>query len=128
LIAACLTPQEVKELAAIAKGIGLEVLLELHGEDELDHICPEVDLVGINNRNLKTFDVDLEHSVRLSQKIGNDFIKIAESGISDVKNIAYLKSFGFQGFLIGENFMKEKDPVQAFVRFAQKLNGGKHEV
>lgn len=128
LIAACLTRQEVKELTTIAKSIGLEVLLELHGEDELDHICPEVDLVGINNRNLKTFEVNLEHSVRLSQKIGNDFIKVAESGISDVKNIAYLKDFGFQGFLIGENFMKEKDPVQAFVRFAQKLMEGKHEV
>lgn len=121
LIAACLLPAEVKRLAIAAKALGLEVLLELHDAAELDHICPEVDLVGINNRNLKTFEVDLEHSVRLAEKIGEGFIKIAESGISNVRNIAYLKKHGFHGFLIGEHFMKEKDPAAAFRNFVASL-------
>jgi len=121
LIAACLTPNEVKELTAVAKGLGLEVLLELHGEGELEHINNEVDLVGVNNRNLKTFEVDLEHSVRMSEKIGNGYIKVAESGINDVKNIHYLKEHGFQGFLIGEYFMKQKNPMEAFKNFTYQL-------
>ena len=97
LIAACLSPTEVKQLAMAAKKLGLEVLLELHDESELDHICSEVDLVGVNNRNLKNFEVDLQHSVRMAEKIGNGFIKIAESGINDVNNIRFLKQHGFQG-------------------------------
>ena len=121
LIAACLTPVEVKRLAGTAKRLGLEVLLELHDETELDHICPDVDIVGINNRNLKTFTVDLEHSVRLAQKIDAAFLKIAESGINSLDNIRYLKRQGFDGFLIGENFMKEADPGAAFQNFAADL-------
>jgi indole-3-glycerol phosphate synthase len=123
LIAACLTPVEVKSLAGKAKGLGLEVLLELHDESELGHVCDEVDLVGVNNRNLKTFTVDLEHSVRLAEQIGNGFVKVAESGISQVKNIQYLKQYGFQGFLIGENFMKEANPSEAFRNFVAELKG-----
>jgi indole-3-glycerol phosphate synthase len=121
LIAACLSPKEVKDLAAAAKKLGLEVLLELHDESELDHICDEVDLVGVNNRNLKNFEVDLEHSVRMAEKIGNGFIKIAESGINDVNNIRYLKQQGFEGFLIGEYFMKQEDPGRAFKEFTYSL-------
>jgi len=121
LIAACLTPKEVKELATAAKRMDLEVLLELHDESELDHVCNEVDLVGVNNRNLKNFEVDLEHSVRMAEKIGNDFIKIAESGINDVNNIRYLKQHGFKGFLIGEYFMKQPDPGKAFKEFTYSL-------
>lgn len=121
LIAACLTPEQVRGLAQSAKSLGLEVLLELHDESELEHICTEVDLVGINNRNLKTFTVDLEQSVRLAEKVGNSFIRVAESGISDVANIRYLKEFGFEGFLIGENFMKQTDPGAAFKTFAESL-------
>lgn len=123
LIAACLTPREVKDLAATAKSLGLEVLLELHDESELEHVCPEVDLVGVNNRNLKTFTVDLEHSVRLAEQIGGEFVKVAESGISQVKNIQYLKQYGFEGFLIGENFMKEVNPGEAFKNFVAELKG-----
>lgn len=123
LIAACLTPREVKDLAATAKSLGLEVLLELHDESELEHVCPEVDLVGVNNRNLKTFAVDLEHSVRLAEQIGAGFVKVAESGISQVKNIQYLKQYGFEGFLIGENFMKEANPGEAFKNFVAELKG-----
>jgi indole-3-glycerol phosphate synthase len=121
LIAACLSPKEVRQLGATAKKLGLEVLLELHGESELDHICDEVDLVGVNNRNLKNFEVDLEHSVRMAEKIGDGFIKIAESGISDVNNIRYLKQHGFKGFLIGEYFMKQEDPGKAFKEFTYSL-------
>lgn len=121
LIAACLLPQRVKELAQKAKQLQLEVLLELHDETELDHICDAVDLVGVNNRNLKNFEVDLEHSVRLAEKINDKFIKVAESGINDVKNINYLKQFGFKGFLIGEYFMKQASPMQAFKNFVYEL-------
>jgi indole-3-glycerol phosphate synthase len=121
LIAACLSPLRVKQLAQKAKGLGLEVLLELHDESELDHVCELVDLVGVNNRNLKTFEVDLEHSTRLAEKIGSDFVKVAESGINDVNNIRYLKAHGFQGFLIGEYFMKQKSPMEAFKNFSYSL-------
>jgi indole-3-glycerol phosphate synthase len=121
LIAACLTPGEVKTLAASAKSLGLEVLLELHDESELEHVCDTVDLVGVNNRNLKTFEVNLEHSVRLAEKIEDKFIKVAESGINDVKNIQYLKQNGFSGFLIGEYFMKQASPMMAFKDFTYQL-------
>lgn len=121
LIAACLTPAEVAHLTRTAKSLGLEVLLELHDETELEHINPSIDLVGINNRNLKTFTVDLEQSVKLASQIGNGFIKVAESGISDVANIQYLKKYGFDGFLIGENFMKQPNPGAAFKAFAESL-------
>jgi indole-3-glycerol phosphate synthase len=121
LIAACLSPLRVKQLAQKAKGLGLEVLLELHDESELDHVCELVDLVGVNNRNLKTFEVDLEHSTRLAEKIGIDFVKVAESGINDVNNIRYLKAHGFRGFLIGEYFMKQKSPMEAFKNFSYSL-------
>lgn len=122
LIAACLSAREVKKLAAFAKSLRLEVLLELHTEDELDHICSDVDLVGINNRNLKTFSVDLDHSVRLAEKIDQSFLKIAESGIRSASDIDFLKQHGFDGFLIGETFMKQHDPGLAFQQFAATLN------
>ncbi|RYZ49562.1 MAG: indole-3-glycerol-phosphate synthase, partial [Chitinophagaceae bacterium] len=121
LIAACLSPQQVKSLSVAAKNLGLEVLLELHDETELEHICDTVDLVGVNNRNLKNFEVDLEHSVRLAAQIDDAFIKVAESGINDVKNIHYLKEHGFRGFLIGEYFMKQASPMMAFKEFTYQL-------
>ena len=121
LIAASLSPEEVKSLAGLARKLGLEVLLELHDESELDHICDEVDLVGVNNRNLKDFKVDLKHSVRMAEKIGDEFVKIAESGINDVENIRFLRQHGFHGFLIGEYFMKQEDPGRAFKEFTYSL-------
>ena len=124
LIAACLSPVEVARLAAFAKQLGLEVLLELHDESEIEHICDSVDLVGVNNRNLKTFTVDLEQSVKLAAKIDNRFIKVAESGISDTEALRYLKGHGFQGFLIGENFMKQSSPAESFRSFVEELNRG----
>lgn len=122
LIAACLMPTEVKALARTAKDLGLEVLLELHDESELNHVCRDIDIVGINNRNLKTFSVDLEQSIRLVQKIDKSFLKIAESGITSRDNMQHLKKHGFDGFLIGEHFMKEIAPGAAFKNFVTTLN------
>lgn len=121
LIAACLTPARVKELAFFAKHLQMEVLLEIHTEEELQHICAETEIVGVNNRDLKTFTVDISRSVELSKKIPADKIKIAESGISDVETICILRRAGFKGFLIGENFMKQPDPTIAFASFVQQL-------
>lgn len=121
LIAACLTPAEVKRLTGIAKNLGLEVLLELHGEEELGHICNNVDMVGVNNRNLKTFEVDINTSLKLVDKIPAGKPAITESGISSVDSIVALRQAGFKGFLIGETFMKEADPGKAFAEFVTGL-------
>lgn len=121
LIAACLSPLEVKQLAEFAVLIGLEVLLELHDESELEHICENTGLIGINNRNLKTFEVDIDRSLAMAARIPADKIKIAESGISTVANIHLFKKNGFAGFLIGENFMKEENPGLAFQQFVTLL-------
>ena len=121
LIAACLSPARVRTLAAFARSLQLEVLLEIHGEDELDHICTETDLVGVNNRDLKTFAVDLNRSIELAPKIGAGKIKVAESGISKPESIHLLRVHGYQGFLIGEAFMKEADPALAFAGFVNQL-------
>lgn len=117
LIAACLTPDEVISLSSKAQSLGLEVLLELHDEDELGHICDTVDMVGINNRSLKTFDVDIERSLKMAQQIPAGKLKIAESGIDDPTLIKLFRSNGYSGFLIGENFMKSSDPVLAIQQF-----------
>lgn len=121
LIAANLTPKRLQELALFAKRLSLEVLLEIHNEEELQHICTEVDIVGVNNRDLKTFTVDVNRSIELSEKIPDDKIKISESGISDVDTIIRLRQYGFKGFLIGENFMKNADPSIAFADFVNAL-------
>ncbi|HSZ86506.1 MAG TPA: indole-3-glycerol phosphate synthase TrpC [Puia sp.] len=121
LIAACLSAQQVKTLAKFAKSLQLEVLLELHAEEELEHICEETEIVGINNRDLKTFAVDIERSLKMAEKIPADKIKVAESGISSVENILLFKQNGFDGFLIGENFMKAENPAIAFASFVNKL-------
>ena len=121
LIAACLTVKQVRSFAMLAKSLGLEVLLEIHNADELGHICDEVDFVGVNNRNLKTFEVNIQTSLDLIRKIPTDKPAIAESGISSVDTIVTLKRAGFKGFLIGENFMKQTQPSIAFADFVQKL-------
>lgn len=117
LIAACLTPAEVKELAGYATSIGLESILEIHSEDELGHIVEEVSMVGVNNRDLRTFEVRIENSYQLIEKIPADKPAIAESGISNVETIQQLRKAGFKGFLIGETFMKEEQPGKAFEEF-----------
>jgi len=121
LIAACLTPNEVKEFAIYAKSIGLETILEVHNEEELNHCCDEVNMVGVNNRNLKTFEVDINTSLQLINKIPAGKPAIAESGISSVESIVTLRDAGFKGFLIGENFMKEDLPGKAFEDFINKI-------
>jgi indole-3-glycerol phosphate synthase len=121
LIAACLTPSEVRSMATTAKGLGMEVLLEIHNDEELGHICDQVDLVGVNNRNLKTFEVSINTSLDLINKIPKEKPAIAESGISDVDTIVTLRQAGFKGFLIGENFMKQASPSIAFADFVNQL-------
>ncbi len=121
LIAACLSPQRVKELAMVAKNLGLEVLLEIHNHEELEHICDEVDLVGVNNRNLKDFIVNIDASIELIKHIPASKVAVAESGISNTDTIVTLRNAGFKGFLIGENFMKQTKPSIAFADFVTEL-------
>ncbi len=122
LIAAALSPEQIKSLGAKAKSLGLEVLLEVHNEDELNTTINEnVDLVGVNNRDLKTFNVDIQTSIGLAPKIANDFVKVSESGISDPQTIAELKRHGFNGFLIGERFMASGRPEKSCARFIENL-------
>jgi indole-3-glycerol phosphate synthase len=122
LIAAALEPAKLKSLALFAKSLGLEVLLEVHDGEELEKsLCEAVDLVGINNRNLKTFEVSLEVSMRLVEKIPSSFLKISESGISDPSTLVTLRKAGFDGFLIGENFMKSARPEQAALNFMKEF-------
>ena len=122
LIAACLSVDDVKRLAAFAVSLDLEVLLELHDATELEHICDETILVGVNNRNLKDFKVDVNASLEMAKKIPCNKIKIAESGISDPAMIKMFKAAGFKGFLIGETFMKENDPALAFNTFVKNID------
>ncbi|MEY4332543.1 MAG: indole-3-glycerol phosphate synthase TrpC [Bacteroidota bacterium] len=121
LIAACLTAEKTKQLAVLAKSLGLEVLLELHDATELGHICEEVDLVGINNRSLKSFEVNIDHSLQLKNQLPKNKLSIAESGIYDVETFRLLKKEGFDGFLMGEYFMKQADPAAAFEAFTQLI-------
>jgi indole-3-glycerol phosphate synthase len=121
LIAAILDRKEARTLARKSKELGLQVLMELHEEKEIGILNEFVDLVGVNNRNLKTFEVSLQHSAGLAGKIPGDFFLISESGISTVEDIIFLKGYGFRGFLMGENFMKTSDPVKAFMNFAKEL-------
>lgn len=121
LIAACLSKKEVKKMARLSKSLGMEVLLEVHDASELGHIADEVDLVGVNNRNLKTFEVDIHTSLELIHLIPDSKPAIAESGITDVQTIVSLKQAGFKGFLIGENFMRHADPAIAFADFIHQL-------
>lgn len=122
LIAACLTPKEVKHLARTASGLGLESILELHAEEELGHVCDEVSIIGINNRDLKTFAVDIDRSLRMAEQLPADKIKIAESGIDKVEDILLFRQHGFKGFLIGEFFMRQVDTSKAFEEFVKNLN------
>lgn len=122
LIAALLTPSEIKSFSELAKSIGLDVLLEVHNEEELHKsVIPSLDMLGVNNRNLKTFEVSLEISKSLSELIPDDFVKVSESGISTVGAIKDLKQYGYQGFLIGENFMKTDDPETSVRNFIKAL-------
>jgi len=122
LIAAILTKKEIKQFSELAKSLNLQVLLEVHNEQELQQsLMPTIDMLGVNNRDLKTFNVSIETSKSLSALIPNDFIKISESGISSTEVIKDLKSFGYKGFLIGENFMKSNNPGESASQFIKQL-------
>lgn len=122
LIAAVLEPKRLEQLAGFAKQLGLEVLMEVHDKEELERSLNEhLDLVGVNNRNLKTFEVSLDTSLSLVEIIPSQFLKISESGISDPGTLVQLKAAGFDGFLIGENFMKHSRPHQAAYNFMNEF-------
>jgi len=121
LIAACLTKEEVVRFSTVARSLGLEVLLELHDEDELGHVCETIDLVGINNRSLKTFDVNIARSLRMAGQLPKDKLKLAESGIDDPAQVKLFRENGYSAFLIGENFMKTNDPGMALNDFRNQI-------
>lgn len=121
LIAAALDQTKCNALASLAKELQLEVLLELHDEKELDYIKPEIPMVGINNRNLGSFQTDVEHSFRLCEQLPKEALKISESGIASPQTVHDLRQAGFQGFLIGETFMRTEYPGQALQHFISEL-------
>lgn len=121
LIAACLSAAELKAYGKLAEELGMDVLFEVHSKEELDKIELNNKIIGINNRNLKTFKVDLEHSIELAALIPKNCLKVSESGISDPRIITGLKQYGFKGFLIGENFMKAENPALACKEFINNI-------
>ena len=122
LIAAVLSREEIQTLSTVAQKLDLEVLLEIHNQEELEKsIMPSLDLLGVNNRNLKTFEVSLETSRALATLIPDEFVKVSESGLSDIQSIKILQSIGYQGFLVGENFMKTTQPGSAAQEFISQL-------
>ena len=122
LIAACLSRSLCRNLIAKAHTLGLEVLLEMHSEAELEYAELEPDLCGINNRNLGSFVTDVDNSFRLAELLPKDAVKVSESGISNPETVKALRAAGFRGFLIGENFMKTADPGQALYEFIKDIN------
>jgi indole-3-glycerol phosphate synthase len=122
LIAACLSPKEILSFAKLAKSLGLSTLLEVHNQEELvQSLNPYLDVIGVNNRNLKDFTVSIDTSLTLAEIIPTEFLKISESAISNPETIKLLKSVGYNGFLIGENFMRTENPGKAMMDFVKEL-------
>ncbi len=121
LIAADLSKSECNTLLGKAHELGLEVLLEIHDEKELEYVTPEVDMLGVNNRHLGTFHTDVQQSYDIAKLLPQEFTLVSESGISKPETVKELRSAGFRGFLIGENFMKEQDPGEALKNFIQQV-------
>ena len=121
LIAAALKKEQCKALALKAHELELEVLLEIHNEQELEYIDENIDMVGVNNRNLGTFHTEVENSFRLAEKLPEEMLRISESGISSPETVKQLRAAGFRGFLIGENFMKTPAPGEALKEFITQL-------
>jgi indole-3-glycerol phosphate synthase len=121
LIAACLTQEETVRFTEIAHELDMEVLLEIHSEEELAYIQPNIDVVGINNRNLKTFATNIRHTIELANQIPDAFLKISESGLSDPQTVIDLRKQGFKGFLMGENFMKTAQPGETLCEFIKQV-------
>jgi indole-3-glycerol phosphate synthase len=128
LIAECLDKKEVAALAKMAKSLDLEVLLEVHSADQLDKWTPDIDVVGVNNRNLKTFEVSVQTSLDLFDQMPKEALRISESGISQAETIVQLKQAGFQGFLIGEHFMRDERPHQRFADFVGQIKAIESQV
>jgi indole-3-glycerol phosphate synthase len=121
LIAACLTKEEVAHFSALAHSLELEVLLEIHNEKELDYLTDDIDVVGVNNRDLTRFQTDIEISLQLANQIPSHRVKISESGLSNIDAVNELRQAGYRGFLMGECFMKTPDPGKALEQFIQSL-------
>ena len=121
LIAACLDKKQAEQLAKEAKNLGMEVLMEVHNAEELEKLNDFVDIVGVNNRDLKSFNVNVETSVKLAKLIPDRFVKISESGLTGAETIHYLRENGFKGFLIGETFMKTENPGEACRKLIEYL-------
>lgn len=123
LIAAALDSQEISTLARFARSLQLEILLEVHNEKELqDNVDVEVDLIGVNNRDLKTFITDIDISKRLADQIPDHVVKVSESGIEKATTIIELKKYGYRGFLMGQNFMQNSNPEKSCKEFIDELN------
>ncbi|NLZ95552.1 MAG: indole-3-glycerol phosphate synthase TrpC [Bacteroidales bacterium] len=122
LIAAALSPQQCKAFTKTALDLGLEVLLELHDETELDHISPLNNMIGVNNRNLGSFITDVGKSYQMIDQLPSEAVLISESGISDAKTIYELRQVGYRGFLIGENFMKTENPGRTLQQFIADIH------
>ena len=121
LISECLSAKEVKQFAALARSLQLEVLLELHGREQLGKYTEDVNLIGVNNRDLKTFEVDYDRSIALLAELPTEAVRIAESGLSDPAVVRRLRAAGFEGFLMGEHFMRHADPGTALRDFVAQL-------
>jgi indole-3-glycerol phosphate synthase len=121
LIAEALEKKQIKKLAQTAKKLGLEVLMEIHDETQLDKLTGDIDIIGVNNRNLKTFEVNIENSIKIFEKLPSETVKISESGIRHPADVIKLKQIGYHGFLIGENFMKTNSPAEACKNFIDEI-------
>ena len=120
LIASVLDPGEIGRLAALTHDLGMEVLLEIHGADELTKIIPDADMIGVNNRNLNTFSTDISMSADIASKLPESVVKVAESGLTSMDEIRRLRKEGYRGFLIGETFMRATDPAEALRKFLRQ--------
>lgn len=121
LIAACLDKKQCRALAARARELDMDVLLEVHNESELEYLCDGVTVVGVNNRDLHVFKTDINTSVHLAQLIPDEYVKISESGLKTVDDLKMLRSVGYRGFLMGERFMKQESPAAALEQFINQL-------
>lgn len=117
LIASALSADEISRFTATAHGLGLEVLLELHSMQELDKVNTDADMIGVNNRNLATFETDPALSLKVARELPSDMVKVAESGLTDMTEVRRLRNVGYRGFLIGERFMKHDNPGEALRQF-----------
>jgi indole-3-glycerol phosphate synthase len=121
LIAECLDKKQLAQLAKTARGLGLEVLMEIHSEAQLDKVTADIDAIGVNNRNLEDFSVSLSTSLGLASRLPDEVVKVSESGLNDPNAIVELKNAGYEGFLIGEHFMKHAEPGKACKEFVERV-------